>query len=283
MIVDKIKALKHLTLQEQLVANYILDNPTKILNMNCATLAKASHTSASTIVRLCQKMELKGYGEFKLCYASQYPELLKQLEQAKEVPYQKESSIDDIIETMPLLYSKAIDYTKSLLDRNTLIRITNRLKQAERIEIYGDGMNYELAQIAVYKFEEIGVNAYAYTSTNWTHVKLLEKNKVDTVAIILSHTGKNPGIVESAARLKDCHIYIIGILGDKSSKLNLLCDASIDIMTTRNTLELSNVMFSLSTLYVFDVLVASIMLHHYDRLKEAIEELKGVRERWQED
>ena len=280
MLVDKIKNLDNLTRQETYVVQYILENPQDVLKMNCNQLAKASHTSASTIIRLSQKAGYKGYSELKIQYASEYSHMQQMEEELKPIPYEKESTIDDIIQTMPLIYTKAIDFTRTMLERNKIIQIINRLKQSERIEIYGDGVNYELAKIAAYKFEEVGVSAYAYTSANWTHVKLLEKNKTNTIAILISHTGKNPGIIDSAKRLKDAHIFMVGIVGTKKSSLSRWCDTSLQIMTTRNTLEFSNVMFTMSTQYIFDIMVASLMIQHYDHLKSITEELREAREQW---
>lgn len=40
--------------------DYIVQNPEAVLNMNASQLAKASYTSASTIIRLCQKVFLGG-------------------------------------------------------------------------------------------------------------------------------------------------------------------------------------------------------------------------------
>ena len=51
-------------------------------------------------------------------------------------------------------------------------------------------------------------------------------------------------------------------------------------MTTRNTLEFSNVMFTMSTQYIFDIMVASLMIQHYDHLKMITEELREAREQW---
>lgn len=277
MIIDKLKQLSSLTMQEQYVADYMIENPQHILEMNAKTLAKASHTSASTVVRLCQKLNFHGYSEFKVQFVYELTEMNKQL---KSVPYQKESTLEEIVETMPLIYKRAIDFTKTMMDIPTLKKIINLIKKANRIEIYGDGINYELAKMATYKFEEIGISSYAYTSANWTHVKLLEKNSIETIAFLISHTGHNRGMIDSATRLKESHIECVAIVGNKNSRLVKLCDHSMQIMTTKNTLEFSNVHFTLSIQYLFDCIIAACMLEHYDRLKDVIEELKGDREKW---
>ena len=75
---------------------------------------------------------------------------------------------------MPLIYSKAIDYTRSMLDRDTIIRVIDSMKKAKVIDVYGDGINYEVAKMFCYKLEEIGIMASAYTSSiHWNHCEIL--------------------------------------------------------------------------------------------------------------
>lgn len=46
MIIDKIKVLEHLTIQEKYLVDYILNNPEDILKKNINELAKLSYTSS---------------------------------------------------------------------------------------------------------------------------------------------------------------------------------------------------------------------------------------------
>ena len=64
-----------------------------------------------------------------------------------------------------------------MLDRNTLVKVTNLMKQAKVIDVYGDGINYEVAKMFCYKLEEIGVIANAYNSIHWNHCKILQTRK----------------------------------------------------------------------------------------------------------
>ena len=94
MIIDKMCALKNLTSQEKAVVEYILDNPKDLLDMNVSELAKASYTSSSTVIRLCKKLEVKGFADLKFIYASEFPEMMKQREMVKTKPFDESSSID---------------------------------------------------------------------------------------------------------------------------------------------------------------------------------------------
>ena len=196
MIIDKMCALKNLTSQEKAVVEYILDNPKDLLDMNVSELAKASYTSSSTVIRLCKKLEVKGFADLKFIYASEFPEMMKQRE---------------MVNTLPFVYLKTMDYTKSMLSRNTIIRITNLMKQAKRIEIYGDGVNYDLAKMMAFRFENVHKDCFVYNASHWEHIKYLEYQKIPTLGILLSHTGKNPMVIDAAKRLKESGIKTLSI------------------------------------------------------------------------
>ena len=77
MIIDKMKTLDHLTIQEKYLVDYIINNQEDILKKNINELAKLSYTSSATISRLCKKLGFNGYKEFKYQYAAEYSHLLE--------------------------------------------------------------------------------------------------------------------------------------------------------------------------------------------------------------
>jgi DNA-binding MurR/RpiR family transcriptional regulator len=283
MIIDKMQNLKNLTVQELAVVEHIIKHPKNLLEMSVTELAEASYTSASTVVRLCKKLGTKGYADLKYIYASEYPEMMKLKESLKTRPYDRNSEIDDIIHTMPLIYSKAIDHTRSMLDRNTIVKVVNLMKQAQAIDVYGDGINYDVAKMFCYKLSEIGITANAFSSIQWNHSKILELEKIPSYSILISHTGKNPSVYEAAKRLKKCGIHTLSISGDLDQRLAKLTDDTIHIMTSDNALEFSNVIFTMSTQYILDILVAALLVHRYDIVEKSVEALKGEKYEWLKD
>lgn len=280
MIIDKINDLKNLTAQEQAVVDYINQEPKALLKMNVNQLAQASYTSASTVIRLCKKLDIKGYAELRFVYALDYPEMIKQRTKLKDEPFEVDTSIDEIIETIPMVYSKTIDYTKTMLSRNTMIRITNLMKNAKRIEIYGDGINYDLGKMIAYHFEGVHKDCYVYSSTHWEHIKYLEQNRIPTLAILLSHTGKNPMVVEAAKRLKQSNIKTLSISCNSDLLLKSLTDENIQIVDKENELQLKTTMYTIGVRYVLDICISSLLVHNMDSIKKVLDDLKGSRESW---
>ena len=50
---------------EKQIAKYILNHGEEVLSMSVKELAKETYTSPATIVRLCKKIGLDGYNDFK--------------------------------------------------------------------------------------------------------------------------------------------------------------------------------------------------------------------------
>lgn len=61
MLIEKLEQGANFTNNEREVARYILENPDKVPGMSSTELAQASFTSKATVVRLSQKLGLKGY------------------------------------------------------------------------------------------------------------------------------------------------------------------------------------------------------------------------------
>jgi len=51
---------------EQKIADFILENPGRMVTMTVAELGEASQTSGAAVTRLCKSLELKGFQELKL-------------------------------------------------------------------------------------------------------------------------------------------------------------------------------------------------------------------------
>ena len=68
MIIDKMKILDHLTIQEKYLVDYIINNQENMWKKNINEQAKLSYTSSATMSRLCKNMGFNGYKEFKYQY-----------------------------------------------------------------------------------------------------------------------------------------------------------------------------------------------------------------------
>lgn len=64
------------------IAHYILNHGEDVLNLSSKELAKRTYTSPATIVRLCRKLGLEGYNDFKIKYSAELQYTLTKLKES---------------------------------------------------------------------------------------------------------------------------------------------------------------------------------------------------------
>lgn len=68
MLIHKLKKQEDFSSSEKEVANYILEHPKEIINMSIREIAKKTYSSPTTILRLCRKVGMKGFQEFRIAF-----------------------------------------------------------------------------------------------------------------------------------------------------------------------------------------------------------------------
>lgn len=264
MILDKLERMENFTSQEKEIAKYMLANPSSIKDLTTEELAEVTFTSQATVVRLCKKLDTKGYHDFKLKFLTEYLETERVRELLKDEPVTNESTYHDIIDIIPNMYDSAITNTKLKLNAKTMNRIFNRLKQANKVDIYGQGISYSIAKQASFKFLSIGINSMAHDGMN-EHYIMANEDYSRMVAILISFTGKNSSIIEIAKYLKERGIYVVGISGDGTSELVEHCSEIIQIDNRKLVLSMEVVSSVIASQYILDIFFSMLLANDYER------------------
>ncbi len=170
---------------EENIVEYILAHPAQISEMTTRELAEKTYTSPAAIFRLCQKLGLKGYNEFKIKFTSEVNRTLPCGAHIMHRPITDKDSTSDIIRMLAQLEIEAIEETKNEMDAAQMERIANILDKAAIIDIYAYDQNYSLAQMAVYNFLQVKKTAHRFQSCRHYHQPLRYQSATD------SH-GENP-------------------------------------------------------------------------------------------
>ena len=272
MIIEQLKHLNNLTHQEQAVVNTILMHPHELLRMSLRDLAIISYTSNATIVRLCKKLGYRGFPDFKFAYVSEYEHYLAQQEVAMDIPFTKESTTEDIISRLPLIYAKSLDTTRSSLDIKVIKRCFDIMHNCQHIGIYGTGTNFDLARMYQYRFEEVNIPAIAYDSDHWQHLSRLKIKKIPSFSILISLSGSNPMIIDIAERMHSLEIPSLLITGRQNPKLSALCTETILTIDVASTLNLYNMTSMIAAQYILDIFVSMAVVRNYDEIDEVVSE-----------
>jgi len=271
MILERLKEMDRFTHQEQAVATYILEHMESVQNMSVEDLARASFTSKACVVRLCKKLEVGGYQELKLKLVSEMVQNIRVNQLLSKEPITEKSSYHDIVATLPRLYDKAITETSLCMDKNVMIRIANRIRNADRLDIYGTGISYILAQSAAFKFATLGIECSAYESVNAHYLTAWKKKK--SVSFVITFTGANQGMISTAMYLKKTtNTYVVGIVGRHNSEIRKWCDEIVEIPSRDSLLSLKVITSFTATTYVLDIFFSMLLAQTYENhVKSSLE------------
>ena len=262
MLIEKLEQETNFTNHERDVARYILENPDKVPGMSSTELAQASLTSKATVVRLSQKLGLTGYQELRLKLVEEMNQKNRLSRMLESEPIHDKSTYTDIINTLPVLYDKAVTNTRLSLDKSSMNRINHVLQRAECIDIYGAGISYILAQSAAFKFATLGMECSAYESING-HYLAARKNK-KTITFLISFTGANRTMIRAAEYLrKATNNHVVGIVGPHNEVIRNWCHEIVEISNRDSLVSLDVITSFSAATYVMDIFFSLLLSGRY--------------------
>ncbi|MCU7202503.1 MurR/RpiR family transcriptional regulator [Turicibacter sanguinis] len=278
-ILLKIKEIyEELDVNERKIADYMLNDLDKIIELPIRLLSEESGASQAAWVRFCKMIGYSGLKDLKRDYIlnvrGQVKSDLKEMEQTY-TDIQGYEKIEDIIANVSYLNQKSIEDTRLILDANALQAAADAISQAKRVAILGMGASALVAQDAAYKFLRIGVNSLASLDF---HMQLTSTSLLDSedIVIIISYSGRTKEMVEclDIAKSRGCKTICITKYGK-----NPISNMS-DIVLSLSAAEIekrSGAMGSrIAQLNVIDILFTAVANQKYELVKPILEQTSNT-------
>ena len=254
---------------EQSVIDYMLKNPTEIASLSIRELAERTFTSPAAVFRLCQKLGLKGYNEFKIRFMSEMSRAVQDGSVTAIIrrPITDKDSIGDIVRKMAALEIEAIEETKNEMDLTQLERIARRMAKATVIDIYAYDQNYAIAETAVYNLLQVKRAAVAHNAMNSQFSQALISDKTH-FALLISRSGENQRLMRTAKILKERHVPTALLSCQKDAPLAKICDEFLYVANTLDYLDCGGNIFSVGVRYYLDVLFGIFLSRNFQEIEE---------------
>lgn len=222
MFIDQLQRQQDFTASEKAIADYLLAQTGGISTLSTTELAELTHTSKATIIRLCKKLGSPSYREFQQTLEKELSELQRINARLSAEPIHDGITYDDVMQILPALYEEAISSATMSLDKKIIYRAVQRIRQAQKVDLYGSGITHSIAQLSAFKFSTLGIECGTYSGLN-EHAIMADRHPEEKAVIIFSLTGGNPNMIYIAEWLKKRGYYILGIGGDAKAGLAGLC------------------------------------------------------------
>jgi DNA-binding MurR/RpiR family transcriptional regulator len=181
---------------ERRVAQQVLADPYGTALQSISELAACCDTSATTVVRFCRTIGLRGYPELRiaLAAAAAHAGTAGRLEPSHDIlPSDDPAAIAAKIARAD---ARAVTDTARHLDIRTLVQVVEALSAARRIDVYGVGASGYVALDLQQKLQRIGKPAFAWPDSHMAITSAALLGPAD-VAVALSHTGSTADTLDA--------------------------------------------------------------------------------------
>ena len=190
---------------EKKVADYVLRNPYKVVNMNISELAAASNVSNATVVRMCHHAGFSGYFQFRLMLA-------------KDEGQQSASQPADALEQVFHEYSSDIQSLGKELDGEAMKKAARMIMDADVVHIVATGNTMPLALYISFRMSRIGIrNTAAVDSVFYLNSINLAGDK--DIVLAISHSGNTMQPLQAADLAIGKGLPVVAITSDPASVL----------------------------------------------------------------
>lgn len=196
---------------EQAIIQWILLHKEAVLPLSTNALAQKTFTSPATIVRLCQKLGLKGYNDFKIKLSGEFEYLAMHKGKVDvNYPFNKEDDLKTISQRLAQLSKDSMEETLALLDYEELEKIVNTLYNAKQIDVYATSFPLSYAVDFQLRMMHIGVNVNLCQLHGEPVFQALNTN-ADHCVIVISYSGQTSSLIDIMKIVEKTPAKIISI------------------------------------------------------------------------
>ena len=243
------------TKAEKRVADFILQNPNRVLFMSISDLAETCMVGDTSVFRFCNQ-------EFKMTLSLSMRGN-KKMEEGNTGEITLGDKITDLADKVLQDTISSIRESYSLLDFSQVSLAMEALSGAKRILFFGVGASMLTAMKAMNKFHRIEPKVYCSEMVSQQLMSAATMEEGD-VAVIFSYSGATRDIVEIAKLAKESKATVIAITRFQKSALTeytdivLLCGANV------GSLQRGSTSAEISQLLLVDIMYTEYYRRHFE-------------------
>jgi DNA-binding MurR/RpiR family transcriptional regulator len=238
---------------ERSVAQFVLDNAERVMQMSISEAARDIGVGESTVIRFCRAMGYKGYQEFKLRLAQDLVEPVEYIHENISFADRTEDLAQKVFQTNV----RAVEDTMKALDPGMVEVAAKALAGARRIDIYGVGYSSLTALDAKLKFARLGLVADSYGDAHLQAMAAALLGRGD-VAIGISHSGSTRDVVDALTAAHKSGATTISITNFSPSPITRASDVVLLTASPESPLGGEVLTSRIAQLCVIDVLSVAL-------------------------
>lgn len=258
------------TKAERKVADFVLQNPRKVLFMSITDLAEACSVGDTSVFRFCKTMHLQGYQEFKMQLSLSIGGGGDEDEDSSAGAgghISQTDTLDTLAKKVLQTNESALHETYALLNLDDLSAAVEYLIAARQIHFFGVGASMVTAMDAMNKFLRItpNVNCVADSHMQAMAASLLSPQDV---AVVFSYSGSTKDSIQVAQNAKKAGAKIIAVTRFAKSPLTTHADLIMLCGSNEGPLQGGSTSVKVSQLFLLDLLYKEYFRRRFERSTE---------------
>ncbi len=276
-ILAKIETLlPSFTKTEKKIADFVIENHQKVIYMSLTELSDQLSVSEGSIVRFCQKLDLKGFHPFKILLASIVS--LESENRSSEEEFDS-ADFDSLKDFLARKHIDVIRDTCDMVNSESLKTCVEIILGSKTILISGVGASGNTAQDAFYKFMRMGINCKTSSDPHILAMMAAQLTKKDLL-LAISQSGSTLEIVDIAKISKESGAKVIAITGYSRSPLEKFSDEVLLTPTREAPFESGALRSKVAQLYMLELLVTAVFGQSRKSAEKNIEKTADSVKNW---
>lgn len=249
--------LPALAAAEARVANWVMQQPEKVMALSMAQVAQICGVSDTTVLRFCRNAGFQGYIDLKLSIA-------------RDLTSPTQVILDDITEDDPpaviarkvfMSNIQALYDTLEVLDEQALMQAVTHLLSARQILIVGSGTSAPIVQGIYNMLMRLGLNCKAQTDS---YLQLMEVALLGPrdVVVGISQSGSSKDPVYTLKQAKATGASTICITGNAQSPITQYAD--VTLLSVAREARIEAISSRLAQMSIADALYVTVALNKID-------------------
>ncbi|MCX6089966.1 MAG: MurR/RpiR family transcriptional regulator [Candidatus Atribacteria bacterium] len=257
---------------QQKVAQYVLDDPPKILSMSISELAEVTSVSEATVLRFVRAIGYKGYSQFRIALAADLTTntFHQNLEQIHE-----DVAVEDDFQTIfkKVFYSNinSLSTTLTYVDEKSLERAAHIIYNASKIQLIAVGNSQPIAMDALHRFLKLGKMTVFFSDpvASTMFARLL---KPSDVAIGISFSGQSIDVIEVLKIARSKGSQILAITSHDQTPLTEIAHVSLFAHSQETRFRTEAMESRIVQLSLIDALFVSVAMINPDQALKVLKE-----------
>ena len=249
----KLENIQNVTESENKVVQYILTHPDSVMTMSIKELAEACYVSTSAIYRLCDKLDVDGYNDFKIRLSHSLTEYTQRKGNIDyNFPFKENQTQYQVLSSLKENYEQTLLSTFDLFETDEIRKVVSKMQKAKHITEYTSANNIFFAQSFKMQMQEIDVRIEVPID-EYEQRLLASTSGPDDLAIIISYEGRltNIDLISDLLKINNTAVLLISS-GDYQIK-NITPNYHIFMPSYEHKyVKLANFSTRLSLLYILD-------------------------------